>query len=136
MHHLSACRVRIALLGALGSCRCQRTFTSPDTPTKPSLLDWRSVSPSPTRKSAEVATEYGFVVHEMEVMPDHVHLFVEADPTRSVAVDQRLQSAINRRHQYRPPVLGAPHDVVLQGTRRRRFWRRDLGPCGKYASHN
>ena len=24
----------------------------------------------------EVATEYGFVVHEMEVRPDHVHLFV------------------------------------------------------------
>ena len=29
-------------------------------------------------------------------------------------VDQRLQSAINRGHPYRPPVLGAPHDVVLQ----------------------
>ena len=33
----------------------------------------------------EVATEYGFLVHEMEVMPDHVPLFVAADPTRSVA---------------------------------------------------
>jgi putative transposase len=26
----------------------------------------------------EVATEYGFLMHEMEVMPDHVHLFVAA----------------------------------------------------------
>jgi len=32
-----------------------------------------------------VVTEYGFVMHEMEVMPDRVHLFIAADPTRSVA---------------------------------------------------
>jgi putative transposase len=34
---------------------------------------------------AETAEEYGITVHTMEVMPDHVHLFVEADPTLSVA---------------------------------------------------
>lgn len=34
---------------------------------------------------AEIAAEHGFLVHEAEVMPDHVHLFVEADPTRSPA---------------------------------------------------
>jgi putative transposase len=33
----------------------------------------------------EVAAEHGMTVHTMEVMPDHVHLFVEADPTLSVA---------------------------------------------------
>ena len=33
----------------------------------------------------ETAEEYGMTVHTMEVMPDHVHLFVEADPTLSVA---------------------------------------------------
>jgi putative transposase len=33
----------------------------------------------------ETAAEYGMTVHTMEVMPDHVHLFVEADPTLSVA---------------------------------------------------
>lgn len=33
----------------------------------------------------EIAAEHGFTVRSMEVMPDHVHLFVEADPTRSVA---------------------------------------------------
>jgi putative transposase len=32
-----------------------------------------------------VASEHGFTVHTLEVMPDHVHLFVESDPTRSVA---------------------------------------------------
>lgn len=33
----------------------------------------------------QVAAEHEFLLHTVEVMPDHVHLFVEADPTRSVA---------------------------------------------------
>jgi putative transposase len=33
----------------------------------------------------DVAVEHGMIVHSMEVMPDHVHLFVEADPTLAVA---------------------------------------------------
>ena len=34
---------------------------------------------------AEVAAEHEMTVHSLEVMPDHVHLFVEADPTLCVA---------------------------------------------------
>ncbi|WP_289015574.1 IS200/IS605 family transposase [uncultured Methylobacterium sp.] len=34
---------------------------------------------------AEGAAEAEMTVHAVEVMPDHVHLFVEADPTRAVA---------------------------------------------------
>jgi len=34
---------------------------------------------------AEVATEADMIVHALEIMPDHVHVFVEADPTLSVA---------------------------------------------------
>ena len=30
-----------------------------------------------------VAAAYGFTVHAMEVMPDHLHLFIAADPTPS-----------------------------------------------------
>ena len=33
----------------------------------------------------EVATEHTMTIHTMEVMPDHVHVFVEADPTLCVA---------------------------------------------------
>jgi putative transposase len=45
----------------------------------------------------EVAAEYGFLVHQMEVMPDHVHLIVEADPTRSVAeIVNRFKGATSR----------------------------------------
>src|SRR5262249_38640223 len=29
--------------------------------------------------------EHGFLLHTVEVMPDHLHLLVVADPTRSVA---------------------------------------------------
>lgn len=34
---------------------------------------------------AEVAAEFEMIVHAVELMPDHVHLFVEANPTLSVA---------------------------------------------------
>ena len=30
---------------------------------------------------AEVAETHGITIHSAEVMPDHVHLFVESDPT-------------------------------------------------------
>jgi putative transposase len=33
----------------------------------------------------EIAAERGVVIRAMEVMPDHLHLFVEADPTLCVA---------------------------------------------------
>ena len=33
----------------------------------------------------EIAGQIGVTVHALEIMPDHVHLFVESDPTRSVA---------------------------------------------------
>ena len=32
-----------------------------------------------------VSAQYGVLIEVMEVMPDHVHLFVSADPTRCVA---------------------------------------------------
>ena len=33
----------------------------------------------------QIAVELEATIHALEVMPDHVHLFLEADPTRSVA---------------------------------------------------
>ena len=33
----------------------------------------------------EKAAEFGATIHALEVMPDHVHLFVESDPTRAPA---------------------------------------------------
>ena len=44
-----------------------------------------------------IAVEHEFTVHALEVMPDHVHLFVEADPTRSVAeIVNRFKGASSR----------------------------------------
>lgn len=51
-----------------------------------------------------VAGEHGFTVHTLEVMPDHVHLFVESDPTRSVAeIVNRFKGASSRilRQEFR-----------------------------------
>ncbi len=46
---------------------------------------------------AEIAAEHGIVVRAMEVMPDHLHLFVEADPTLCVAeIVNRLKGRTSR----------------------------------------
>jgi putative transposase len=46
---------------------------------------------------AEVAADHGMTIHAMEVMPDHVHLFVEADPTLCVAeIVNRLKGRTSR----------------------------------------
>jgi len=46
---------------------------------------------------AEKADELGMTIHSLEVMPDHVHLFVESDPTRCVAeIVNRLKGATSR----------------------------------------
>src|SRR5215471_4633696 len=51
----------------------------------PEVCSYRRLIPASRRSIGTVAAEYGFTVHAMEVMPDHVHLFIAADPTRSVA---------------------------------------------------
>ena len=43
------------------------------------------------------AAQHGVLIETMEVMPDHVHLFVSSDPTRSVAeIVNRLKGASSR----------------------------------------
>jgi putative transposase len=45
----------------------------------------------------EKAAELGMTIHALEVMPDHVHLFVESDPTRCVAeIVNRLKGVTSR----------------------------------------
>ena len=44
-----------------------------------------------------VCAEHQWVIHALEAMPDHVHLFVEADPIYSVAeIVNRLKGASSR----------------------------------------
>lgn len=46
---------------------------------------------------SEKAAELGITIHALEVLPDHVHLFVESDPTRCVAeIVNRLKGATSR----------------------------------------
>jgi putative transposase len=45
----------------------------------------------------EKSAEFGTTIHALEVMPDHVHLFVEGDPTRCVAeIVNRLKGDTSR----------------------------------------
>lgn len=44
-----------------------------------------------------IAAEYGMTLHAMEIMPDHVHVFVESDPCMGVAeIVNRLKGASSR----------------------------------------
>lgn len=46
---------------------------------------------------AEVAAEHDMTIHAIEVMPDHVHLFIESDPTLCVAeIVNRLKGRTSR----------------------------------------
>lgn len=46
---------------------------------------------------AATAEEHGMAFHAVEVLPDHVHLFVEADPTLCVAeIVNRLKGRTSR----------------------------------------
>lgn len=55
---------------------------------------------------AEVAGEAGITVHALEVMPDHVHLFVEADPTLAVAeIVNRFKGRSSRLMRQEFPAL-------------------------------
>jgi putative transposase len=45
----------------------------------------------------EKTTELGMTIHALEIMPDHVHLFVESDPTFCVAeIVNRLKGFTSR----------------------------------------
>ena len=45
----------------------------------------------------DVRAEHVWTIHALEVMPDHVHLFIEADPIYSVAeIVNRLRGASSR----------------------------------------
>lgn len=55
---------------------------------------------------AEVAVEHGMTMHALEVMPDHVHLFVEADPTLAVAeIVNRFKGRSSRLMRQEFPAL-------------------------------
>lgn len=54
----------------------------------------------------EKASELGMTIHTLEVMPDHVHLFVESDPTLCVAeIVNRLKGFTSRSLREEFPFL-------------------------------
>jgi putative transposase len=45
----------------------------------------------------EKAADLGMTIHSTEIMPDHVHLFIEFDPTRSIAeIANRIKGYTSR----------------------------------------
>jgi putative transposase len=71
---------------------------------------------------AETCSVYGWELQEIEVMPDHVHIFIQADHTTApVQIAQTLKSisAVHIFHTF-PKLKG------------RKFWGSGLWSCGTY----
>ena len=49
----------------------------------------------------EIAHKYNFEIYELQVMPDHVHLFVEVPPTMSVSKTLQLFKGISSYKLFR-----------------------------------
>jgi putative transposase len=48
----------------------------------------------------EIACEYGFVIYELEVMPDHVHLFVGVKPSVCISRAVKLFKGVSARRLF------------------------------------
>jgi putative transposase len=70
---------------------------------------------------AEKSAELGMTIHALEVMPDHVHLFVESDPTLCVA------EIVNRLKGYTSRVLRAEFPSLR--SRLPTLWSRSYFAC-------
>jgi len=64
----------------------------------------------------EIARRYGFEIYELQVMPDHVHLFVEIPPTMSVSKALQLFKGISSYKLFRQ------HPWLRKHFRRGHFW--------------
>lgn len=71
---------------------------------------------------AQACSEYGWILHAIEVMPDHVHLFIQADhQTSPVEISKTLKSI--------SAVYIFTRFPALKG---RRFWGSGLWSKGTY----
>ena len=74
----------------------------------------------------EKADELSLTIHTMEIMPDHVHLFLECDPTFSVS---EITNRLKRLHQPYletgiSTVAQSPPYALVQELLRRQRWSR------------
>jgi len=64
----------------------------------------------------EIALRYGFEIYELQVMSDHVHLFVEIPPTMSVSKALQLFKGISSYKLFRQ------HPWLRKHFRKGHFW--------------
>src|SRR4051794_27138612 len=81
---------------------------------RPVLVD--AVADRLRRLRAEKSAEIGMTIPALEVLPDHVHVFVESDPTRCVA------EIVNRLKGYTSRVLRS--EFARLRSRLRTLWSR------------
>ena len=69
---------------------------------------------------AQTCTEYGWTLKAMEVMPDHVHLLLEASPDDAPSSTARTLKSISAVHIF----------TAFPKLEERRFWGSGLWPRG------
>ena len=71
----------------------------------------------------DVRAEHGWTIHALEVMPDHVHLFIESDPIYSVAeIVNRLKGASSRILRSEFHALRSRLPTLWAGATTRALW--------------
>jgi len=68
-----------------------------------------------------VADKYGFEIYELQVMSDHVHLFVEIPPKYSVSQALQLFKGVSARMFFKKCTLWKAF-FSLDGTRKAHLW--------------
>jgi putative transposase len=72
----------------------------------------------------EVCKTYGWVLHAIEVMPDHVHLFVQADHTTAPVEIAKTMKSISAVHIFN----------TFKDLKKRRFWGSGMWSDGTFYS--
>ena len=71
---------------------------------------------------AQVCAEYGWTLKAIEVMPDHVHLFLEASPDEAPSTIARTLKSISAVHIF----------TAFPKLKERKFWGSGLWARGCY----
>lgn len=72
---------------------------------------------------AQTCKTYNWVLHEIEIMPDHIHIFIQANPTDNVGDIVRTLKSISAVHLFNK----------FPGLKQQKFWGTGLWSAGYYA---
>ncbi|BBD65080.1 transposase IS200-family protein [Nostoc commune NIES-4072] len=72
----------------------------------------------------EICKTYGWILHALEIMPDHVHVFVQADHTTAPVEIAKTMKSISAVHIFN----------TFKDLKKRRFWGSGMWSDGTFYS--